>query len=563
MEINKDIINKYFKFPIEFEKKINIINDNIKNDFEFNTNNSPYELLFDSKKHTINNLLINKWKTYFSDNKNYIKNFQKFILEFNKKYFDKFNDYDDTLLNTFIKHKKNEGFNEKYEYINWKHIEFINNNKSILQALTYYNLFSPIINLSIPIFLLIMPFFIIKFVLKSTISFDIYKDILFNQLRNHSLGKIFSIFSREITTDKKIFAAISVAFYFFSIYQSILTCIKFYNNSFYIQEYLFNIKQHLINSIEKINSVTSIIQHNSYFNHYANYLVERKNKINLLISQLSFLNTKQFNFKTIFNFGDYLAMFYKLRNDDDINETLYFSFNLQCYINNINSICYLINENKINKCNFTKNPKKQKIKQQFYLYHDDLVVKNDLHIDKYIINGPNASGKTTLLKTTLLNIIFSQQFGFGFYKKATLIPYKILDSYINIPDTSGRDSLFQAEARRCLEILNNVKKNKNGYSFIIFDEIYSGTNPYEATTSAKAFLECFQNYNVFFLLTTHFKELTNIKNLKNYHMDCIIDKTTGKIKYNYKFKKGVSDIKGGFKVLEELQYPSEIINKLN
>jgi energy-coupling factor transporter ATP-binding protein EcfA2 len=563
MELNKDIINKHFKFPIEFEKKINIISDNIKNDFEFNTNNSPYKLIFNSNRYTINNLLIDKWKTYFSNNKNYIKNFQNFILEFNKKYFDKFHDYNDTLLNTFIQHKNNDGFNEKYDYINWKHIEFVNNNKSILQALTYYNLFSPVINLSIPIFLLIMPFIIIKFVLKSSISFDIYKDILCKQVKNHSLGKIFSIFSREITTDKKIFAAISITFYFFSIYQSILTCIKFYNNSFYIQEYLFNIKQHLINSNDKIDSIISIIQNNSYFNQYLDYLVERKNKINVIISELSFLTTKQFNYKNIFCFGDYLAMFYKLRNDETTNETLYFTFNLQCYINNINSICELINKNKINKCNFTKNPKKQHIKQQYYLYHDELIVKNDLHIDKYIITGPNASGKTTLLKTTLLNIIFSQQFGFGFYKKATLIPYRIIDSYINIPDTSGRDSLFQAEARRCLDILNNVKKNKNGYSFIIFDEIYSGTNPYEATTSAKAFLECFQNYNVFFLLTTHFKELTNINNLKNYHMDCVVDKDTNKISYTYKFRKGISHIKGGFKILEDLEYPIEIIKKLN
>ena len=117
------------------------------------------------------------------------------------------------------------------------------------------------------------------------------------------------------------------------------------------------------------------------------------------------------------------------------------------------------------------------------MYHDydDKIkpIKNDVKLQNYIITGPNASGKTTLLKTTMLNIIFSQQFGYGFYKKAKIFPFKILNSYINIPDTTGRDSLFQAEARRCLNILNNIKDNKKDHAFIIFDEIYSGTNPYD------------------------------------------------------------------------------------
>ena len=81
-----------------------------------------------------------------------------------------------------------------------------------------------------------------------------------------------------------------------------------------------------------------------------------------------------------------------------------------------------------------------------------------------MITGPNASGKTTILKTTLFNIILSQQVGFGFYSSATINPYKYIHCYLNIPDTSGRDSLFQAEARRCKEILDSVKNSKDRIS---------------------------------------------------------------------------------------------------
>ena len=253
-----------------------------------------------------------------------------------------------------------------------------------------------------------------------------------------------------------------------------------------------------------------------------------------------------------------------MRNDIDICDNIYFTFNLQCYVNNINALCCLIDNGKINKCSFVKSRKSQHIKDQYYLYHnydsDVEPIKNNVKLQNYVITGPNASGKTTLLKTTMLNIIFSQQFGYGFYKNAKIVPYKILNSYINIPDTTGRDSLFQAEARRCLEILNNIKEHKHEHSFIIFDEIYSGTNPYEASKSGIAFLDVLKKYRVEFLITTHFKELTSVKGIHNYHMDCNVK--DGKLNYSYKFVKGISHIQGGFNVLEELNYPKEIIDKL-
>ena len=117
-------------------------------------------------------------------------------------------------------------------------------------------------------------------------------------------------------------------------------------------------------------------------------------------------------------------------------------------------------------------------------------VTNDIKLDKsMIITGPNASGKTTTLKTTLINILITQQFGCGFYKSANLRPFDHLHCYLNIPDTSGRDSLFQAEARRCKEILDIIQSKKKERHFCVFDELYSGTNPDEAVISATAFMK--------------------------------------------------------------------------
>jgi DNA mismatch repair ATPase MutS len=194
------------------------------------------------------------------------------------------------------------------------------------------------------------------------------------------------------------------------------------------------------------------------------------------------------------------------------------------------------------------------------------IIKNNCKLNKnIIITGPNASGKTTTLKTALINIILSQQFGYGCFKKLIFRPFENIHCYLNIPDTSGRDSLFQAEARRCKEIIDNVNILKEETHFCIFDELYSGTNPEEAVSSANAFLNYLSNKNnVCYMLTTHYielcKNLSKTKEIKNYHMKTI--NNNDDTVYTYYLEKGISTIKGGVKVLKDMNYPIEIMDKL-
>jgi DNA mismatch repair ATPase MutS len=163
----------------------------------------------------------------------------------------------------------------------------------------------------------------------------------------------------------------------------------------------------------------------------------------------------------------------------------------------------------------------------------------------------------------------SQQFGCGFYKKCNLHLYDNFHCYLNIPDTSGRDSLFQAEARRCKQILNScIDTQPLQRHLCVFDELYSGTNPDEATQSSTAFLNYLStNKNVISILTTHYVDICkNVKDNKricNYKMNTepVIDdhnKNTN-FNYTYKLKKGISRVNGGIKVLIDLDYPDEIV----
>ena len=139
--------------------------------------------------------------------------------------------------------------------------------------------------------------------------------------------------------------------------------------------------------------------------------------------------------------------------------------------------------------------------------------------------------------------------------------------YLNIPDTSGRDSLFQAESRRCKDILDKIQtENDDEKHFCIFDELYSGTNPDEATKAGIAFLKYLENYkHVDFILTTHYlnvcKNFSKSKHTTNYKMDVSVNED-GTFDYHYKIKKGISKIKGATRVLKDMNYPKEIIDSI-
>ena len=63
------------------------------------------------------------------------------------------------------------------------------------------------------------------------------------------------------------------------------------------------------------------------------------------------------------------------------------------------------------------------------------------------------------------------------------------------------------------------------------------------------------------MITTHFldlcRRLNKEKCVLNSHMK--IDKVGDDFTYSYKLAEGISDIKGGIKVLKDLEYPEEII----
>ena len=354
--------------------------------------------------------------------------------------------------------------------------------------------------------------------------------------------------------------------YVLQIYQNYRSCIRFYNNLSRINKHIHNLKQYLSFSIMKMNRFIELnAQHHTY-SEFCKQTQLQCHSLKELLVEIETIQPFKPTFSKLTEIGYLLKSFYKLHMNEYYENALRYSVGFNGFLFNLKGIRTNILSKHVNNASFV-NDTTTTINGMYYpALIEENYIKNDCSFDKnMIITGPNASGKTTILKSISINIILSQQFGVGFYDSSSINPYTHIHSYLNIPDTSGRDSLFQAESRRCKEIIDIIGESSDTDRHLcIFDELYSGTNPDEATKSAYALLLYLSENNmVDFALTTHYQKLCKkIKkkhNIRNYMMD-VITQDDNISDYTFILKKGVSKVKGGVAILEEMKYPKSILN---
>lgn len=121
-----------------------------------------------------------------------------------------------------------------------------------------------------------------------------------------------------------------------------------------------------------------------------------------------------------------------------------------------------------------------------------------------VITGPNTGGKTVAIKTVMLNCIMAQC---GLHVTCKEADICMNTSYLcDIGDGQNLAenlSTFSAHIKNVLEVLGEVNKD----SFVIMDELGSGTDPAEGMGIAIAILEELRKSGAIFLVTTHYPEV--------------------------------------------------------
>ncbi len=557
---NKNISATPFKLPIEYVSH-SVINNTIQNDLEMNHDKSIYEHIFNSvsSNDPVNerNSLLEKWTKYYTTDQSFLKDTQKIIKRFNHF----FPVYHSTkFMKEYLEFKEETSFIDKYQYIGFDILKPLNYSPLFLHCLSLYNLSSPIISLLSPLFILIIPFFIIR-IKGISINIETYISHLKLSLGRNGIFNLFTNFN-QISSQQRISGLFTFVFYVIQIYSNIVSCFKFYKNIHLITEFLSKYKKNLKFFIDMIDTLENSMTNYKSYSKFVNDIKERKKSIFSLYNRLNTIIDSKNTMIKISQIGLIMNLYYEIFMDDIHHQNMMYLFQLGDYICDMRELCTLVKNKKIRKCKFGNTTK---IIDGYYLPHIKENYKtNNMKLSKQIlITGPNAAGKTTTIKSLLINTILSQQIGYGCYKSAVISPYDYFHSYLNIPDTSGRDSLFQAEARRCKDILECITNNLDKKHLCIFDEIYSGTNPNDAVMCAKLYLKYMNKQsNVNYIITTHYIQLCeffeNDSNVVNMKMD--VKETEDKIVYLYKLVNGISYVHGGKYVLKQLDYPKYLFH---
>lgn len=121
-----------------------------------------------------------------------------------------------------------------------------------------------------------------------------------------------------------------------------------------------------------------------------------------------------------------------------------------------------------------------------------------------VITGPNTGGKTVAIKTVMLNCIMAQC---GLHVTCRSADICMNNAYLcDIGDgqnLSENLSTFSAHIKNVLDVLSEVDRD----SFVIMDELGSGTDPAEGMGIAVAILEELRKSGANFLVTTHYPEV--------------------------------------------------------
>ena len=542
-----------FKLPILYSSDVKETNEHLIDELELVKCNSeklsenkvePVLTKLFSPKTSSGKELLSEYAKHFTTNKEYIKDTQKLFDIYKPTLKEEvINNFNNSILSI----KDNINFLKDYQYLDIKQLHFLNKNEMFLQLFSIYNITSPVVALIYPIIIFIIPFLLLKLRFKD-LEFNNYKTLLQKQLMNTLFGKLRFIIDGEVDTFKKLYILLTLGLYLYGIYNNIKSCINFIENIKKIKKIFLNCKEYftyIYDEYIRLQNITkSIKSYEPFINSFTNHIDSMK-YIESLMKKINI------TLKNPLSIGSSLLVLHKLNYDNNLDNCFKFLNNFTGFIDLHIGVCNNIKIHKLGKVQFTS--KSTSYRNMYHPCLEDTIIHNNIKMNRNVVlSGQNASGKTTLIKGLCINILLSQQLGYGYFKSCKLNPYDTINCYLNINDTNDKDSLFQAEAKRCKHILDDIKENNKKRHFCIFDELYSGTNPEDAVNAAYKYLTYLSNFNCNFIITTHYKDLceklNNSKKMVNNKM------------VEYKLKEGIIEKSNGLLILDNLDYPKELLN---
>lgn len=183
-------------------------------------------------------------------------------------------------------------------------------------------------------------------------------------------------------------------------------------------------------------------------------------------------------------------------------------------------------------------------------------IANNIHITPesniIFLTGANMAGKSTFMKSLGIALYLAHM---GFPVAASHMEFSIRDGIyttINLPDDlSSGNSHFYAEVLRVKKVARELSQSKN--LFIIFDELFRGTNVKDAYEGTIAITEAFaQKRNCMFLISTHIIEAGDVlrDRCDNINFVYLPTKMKGNVpEYTYTLEPGITADRHGMIII--------------
>lgn len=189
-------------------------------------------------------------------------------------------------------------------------------------------------------------------------------------------------------------------------------------------------------------------------------------------------------------------------------------------------------------------------------------VCNDLKIEAptkiLLITGSNMSGKSTLLRTSGINLLLAY-IGAPVCAKTFSASLMGIQSCMRISDNLEKSvSSFYAELLRIKEI---VKESQGKQVFFLLDEIFKGTNSEDRHEGAKILINRLLRDGAVGLVSTHDLELGVLeedsnKKIRNYHFQEYYE--NNEIRFDYKLKSGISTTRNALYLIKMIGIDDKI-----
>ncbi len=242
-----------------------------------------------------------------------------------------------------------------------------------------------------------------------------------------------------------------------------------------------------------------------------------------------------------------------IQNNNNLIGLIDFIFAKAKYSNSLDATEPVINDKKIID-----------LKQAWHpLLNKNQAVKNDIPLGKdyntLIITGPNTGGKTVTLKTVGLLVVMAMS-GLHITAKENSSIFVADNVFADIGDEQSiSDSLstFSSHITKIAQILEQATEN----SFILLDELGSGTDPIEGSSLAISILEKLHSINSVTLSTTHYPELKHFALVTEGFENASVEFNIETLSPTYKLLLGVPGTSNAFAISRKLGISEEIINR--